>query len=415
MLAYLAVCFYVFSVPWQNALILPGVGTIARGAALVAFGITALEVLVRARLRPFPPALLLALAFLVWVGLSMSWAIGLPEYISTKFGQYLQLLAMFWAVWEVARTPRRAAGLLLAYVGGCSVATMSTLLNFFSGVTAAKMESRYTVTGFDPNDVGMMLALGIPVAWYLSITATRALIRWGGRLYLPCSAVAIFLTGSRGALLAMIVALTIIPWTMGRIRWNVRVAAVLVVLASAAFAIEYVPAASWQRLASTRTEIETGTLNNRLTIWRAAFQVFPARAIQGFGPAGFHRAVEPVIGFGIAPHNTFLAILMEEGIIGLLIFLALLIAVFMPILTLPVRERRFALVLFATLLTAIMPLGWENRKPLWLILSLLIAYTGMFAVRATSVPRSAPAPATPATPAAAARGRLLTKYGRRTG
>jgi hypothetical protein len=410
MFAYLAVCFYAFSVPWQNALVLQGIGTIGRGAAILAVGATVLTVLVRARIRPVPAAIPIALLFLFWVGLTMIWALAALEETSTKFGQYLQLVAAFWAVWEVGCTRRRVTGLLLAYVGGGYVAAIGTLLNYRAGIGTENL--RYAAAGFDANDLGATLALGIPMAWYLSTTSTRAFVRWTGRLYLPVGALAIFLTGSRGALLTMLVALTIVPLTMGRIRWNVRIAAVLVVLASVVVTINYVPAASWARLASTRSEIESGTLNDRVMIWKAALQVLPARAIQGYGPASFKQAVRPVIGFGLAPHNTFLAILVEEGIVGLVIFLAFLAAVVWPLFSLASRERRFALVLLATQLITLMPLGWETRKPLWLVLSLLVVLVDAFANPSTSTVAARPAPLTQVPRLAPRARRLVPHHGR---
>jgi hypothetical protein len=65
--------------------------------------------------------------------------------------------------------------------------------------------------------------------------------------------------------------------------------------------------------------------------------------------------------------------LVENGIVGLLLYLGMFFAVFVKLLSLPRLERRFSLVLLATLGVAMLPLGWEDRKPVWFILGTLAA------------------------------------------
>jgi hypothetical protein len=50
-------------------------------------------------------------------------------------------------------------------------------------------------------------------------------------------------------------------------------------------------------------------------------------------------------------------------------------AAFRSILKLPVLERRFALVLLATLVIAMLPLTWEDRRPAWFVLAALIGFS----------------------------------------
>ncbi|HVD33697.1 MAG TPA: hypothetical protein VNC19_08985, partial [Gemmatimonadales bacterium] len=68
----------------------------------------------------------------------------------------------------------------------------------------------------------------------------------------------------------------------------------------------------------------------------------------------------------------FVSVLVEEGLVGFLLYLSMLIAVFRAILRLPPLERRFGLVVFATLIVAMLPLTWEDRKVVWVILASLL-------------------------------------------
>ena len=58
--------------------------------------------------------------------------------------------------------------------------------------------------------------------------------------------------------------------------------------------------------------------------------------------------------------------------VGLLIFLCILLAIFLALLRLPRLERLFSLVLFATLLVAMIPLTMEDNKGVWFIMAALV-------------------------------------------
>jgi O-antigen ligase len=104
-----------------------------------------------------------------------------------------------------------------------------------------------------------------------------------------------------------------------------------------------------------------------------------------------------------SPHNTYLAILVEEGIIGLLLYLGLFLALFTRLRTLPSFERRIGLTLLATLAVAILPLGWDVYKASWVLLGLIASWAAIFSRQTPVVypqarppfrrPGRAPAPA----------------------
>jgi O-antigen ligase len=285
---------------------------------------------------------------------------------------------MMWLVWETASSGARLVSLMQAYVLGAYVTAGSTILNYVTG-TGYRHTARFAASGFDPNDVGSLLALGLPMAWYLASVFPSAFQRWLNRGYFLFGPVAILLTSSRGALLATLVALFVVPWTLTRLRRGVRVAAVVIMLGAGVAAVRFVPEKSFERLSTTASEITEGTLNNRLEIWKAGIAAVPERPIHGFGPGGFQPAVAPRLGRGEAPHNTFLSVLVEEGMIGLALYLTLLLVVLNRVRRLPTFERRVALTLLGTLLTVMMPLGWDTHKESWLVLALLAAWSEVMA------------------------------------
>jgi O-antigen ligase len=153
-----------------------------------------------------------------------------------------------------------------------------------------------------------------------------------------------------------------------------RLAAAIGVLGlSGALAVAYVPEKIVQRLATTGTEVEDLRLGGRFTLWRAGVKAFAHRPLTGYGSGGWRTAVSPWLGPNPqVAHNSFLSVLVEEGMVGLLLYLMLFVAVFLAVRDLPSLERRFALVLLATLVVAMSPLSWEDQKSVWFILAALL-------------------------------------------
>jgi O-antigen ligase len=381
--AYAALWLFCFAVPMENVLVIPGVGTISKLMGIVALGLALLATVVSARVRRLQPFHVAALLFVVCAGLGVFRAADEPRAIG-KFLTYFQLLLVLWMIWELAPDLRRQRGLLLAYVCGAFVSAFSTIMDYREGLHIAKSAIRFAAEGFDANDLGMILALALPMAWYLGMTYRQPILRWLCRAYLPLAVVAIGLTASRGALLATIVALLIVPATMSRLSPGKIAGGILLLFAMGAVAVTYIPATSWKRWGTTRSQVESGTMNTRLITWKAGLRAFTWRPLLGYGTSGFNWAVHS------QPHNSYLAVLVEQGIVGFLFYSLMFVAVFIKVLRLPPLERRFALVLMATLGIAMLPLGWDDRKPVWIILALLSAMTaalGRNALAPQAVPR----------------------------
>lgn len=375
-IAFAALWLFVFAVPWENVLMISGVGTISRLLGIIAFGAMLLHVMGTARVRKLELFHLLAIAFVLWACAGAFWAVDLGR-MEVKVQRLLQLLLMVWMLWELAAEPKRQHALLLAYVLGAYVAAYKTF-----GVYRQEMQSdldcdicagRFSAPNFDPNDLGMLLALGLPIAWYLGTTLRHPVLRWVSRLYIPVGLVAIGMTASRGAFLASMVGLLIIPLTLRRISKGLLFASIPIAVLSAYVLVSFVPQTSWERFSTTSSEVTEGSLNERRDIWMAGLQTVQNHPLHGAGPGGFDHSVAPLLGSDHAAHNAFLSILVEEGLIGLVLYLAMLAVVFFGGRSLPLLERRFQLVLFLVLLVAMLPLTWEDRKPVWFILGIMVA------------------------------------------
>ena len=374
--AFCALWCFVLVLPWDVFTQLPLLGSIPRLVGLVASAVGILHILARRRVRPLSWFHVFAVLFVLWVGVSSFWSID-PQASRTRFITSLQLLVLVWLIWEIAWSPERQRSLLQAYVVGVCVAAVATIHSYLSGsawLAHGTVETaRFVALNQDPNELGVILALGLPMAWYLGLPRPQQRTVWIWRLYIPLGIMGILLTGSRGAFLTALVALLIIPLTLGRVRLRTKIALYALAVGSLMLATSFVPEASLQRIQSTRADIEAGYFGGRIYIWMAGLEVAREHPLAGVGAGGFGAAVAPTLHHDMASHQTFLEILVEQGVVGLLLFCAVVGAAIKPLRHLPPLERRLWIVVLASLAAGSMSLHLGNRKQFWFVLGVLAA------------------------------------------
>lgn len=372
-LAYAALWIFVFALPWERAGALPGLNIVSSATGGLALGLTLFAVVISARVRRWRVFHVAALLFVIWAGIGV-WVLLGANSMPKKFYTFVQLFAVLWMIWELALSAQRLRGLLTAFLLGAFVPALATIQLFVRKSGSLK---RYSAWGADANNIAMTLALALPMAWYLSLTTERAVFRWVCRAYLPVGLLGIALTGSRGGMLASLVALLVIPLTMKLSPGRIMAAVVFLGLSGVVVAT-YVPDRTVERLASTGQQLEGGTLGGRLQIWMAGVHAFTQRPLMGYGTSQFIQAITPELGSkALVAHNSFLSVLVEEGLVGLTLYMTMLLSVFYYVLHFPPLERRFGLILLATLATAMLPLAWEEKKVVWFVMAALVGMSGL--------------------------------------
>jgi len=320
------------------------------------------------------------------VGLSMVsllWTIDWDS-TATRIGTYAQLLVVVWLIWELAVVESRILGLMQAYVLGISFASALTIYNFSTGTTAAQLqaargvekweETRYSIMGVNENDLGLMLAMCIPIMIYLVIRTRGSLIRlflWG---QLVTCIVAILLTGSRGSLISAAIALLMLPLTIGYLTGRHKLAAVLACAGVVVCGVFFIPAGIWARLLGLSTELTKGTLTHRTLIWSAGLAAFRDHPFLGVGSGAFPAAVLRIVDISYVAHNTFLSVLVELGVVGALLLIGLVFSMFYAAFRMLYLERCLWVTVLLSWTVGVMALTWEYRKPTWVMFALLSAH-----------------------------------------
>jgi hypothetical protein len=384
-LAFGFLCALVALLPSEEHFPLLGGFLLSRWVGLGAVSLTMLRIAMTWRLRRPSVLHYLMVALVVWAGISIVWSVDPASSIS-RFGTYVQQLVMVWMIWELASTAWRVRLLLLAYVLGSCAPAMSTVQDFLSGRNLAKESAergvkvwdttRFAADGINANDLGLLLALGVPIAIYLLTSSRSKILVWLCWLQLALASAATLLTGSRGGMISLAVAFSVFPLmvqAMPRFRKRLSMVMLAAVLAGSAY---LVPAQTWHRLLSAGSELAGGTLTHRTVIWAAGWEAFRDHPLLGVGAGAYGPSVLTRLDVAIVAHNTFLSVLVELGVIGALLMAGLLVSMFYSAARLPYLERCLWMVLLLTWAIGVSALTWEYRKGTWFLLGMLAAQVG---------------------------------------
>ena len=367
-IAYSALWIFVFTLPWERVFALPGINIITRATGGVAVALALLAVVISGRLRRWQGLHVAALLFVITSAFNLLVFHG-GQRLPLKFWTFIQLFTVLWLMWELAPSWSRLIWLLTAYVLGAYVAAVGQVLVYRH---SAGDITRYTVGG-DANDLAMGLALALPMAWYLAMAHRRPLFKWICRGYIPVGLMGIGLTGSRGGMIVSIVGLMFIPLSMTRLT-PARLAMAIATLGLAgSLAVVYIPDRIVERLATTTTEVQDLRVGGRFKLWVGGMKAFSLQPWWGYGTAGFKGAIQPYLGDATqVAHNSYISVLVEEGLVGFTCYAIMLLSVFRALWRLPRIERRDAMVQFGALALAMTPPKWEDSKVACFLLAVLM-------------------------------------------
>ena len=382
-LAYFALWGFVLVLPWSDSIPLLGQFVLGRWLGLLAALLGVLRFFVAGAGRRLSPVHLWMVAFVAWAGLSIVWTIDRDSTI-VRLGTYAQLLVAAWLIWELAATETRVVRLLEAYAFGAGLGSISILQNYRSGRAAGDFtggaggsvwdQGRYTIAGFNANDLGLTLALSIPIIFYL-LTRKKG-IAWAALLWGLLSLViaAILLTGSRGSLLAVGAGALMLPFMMARMPAAKRIVCVCLAIAVVTACVVLAPGGVGERYQGILAEMRGGTLTHRTLIWTAGLDVFRLHPLAGAGAGAYGAAVVRAIDVPYVAHNTFLSVLVELGIVGVLVLGGLLLTLIYYAVRMRSPEKYLWLAILLTWSVGVAALTWEYRKPTWFIFGALAAH-----------------------------------------
>jgi O-antigen ligase len=381
---------YAFSLPLEGVFAVEGVFTLSK-ALLGLFLLSLLFQIRRPKIAWFSALVLtwlliprlrisvLAVALMFWACLSYFWSAE-PAATWDKLQALAQQLvgALAIAFFIMAR-PKTIQPLLFSYSLGASIAAFQGIANYLRNPL-----SRTTIIGAaDAADFAAVVLLGSLVAVGLWLTTKSPWVRWYSLLCFALCAVAVVLSGTRSAWVAILatLALVILP----RLGWR-RFLSLSVAVGLVGLALFQLPAVNQFLTFRITSATEDGGAG-RAAIWTVGWHLAQQNLIFGHGLGTFtvlfgqgvaaESDLESIdtyyITDGRGAHNIYLELVSEVGLIGLGIFLAWMWVLLQVSLRQSVHPD-LILILKACLLAYLIQgvfLGILERKYLWLTIALL--------------------------------------------
>jgi O-antigen ligase len=322
LLAFVAV-IYANPGNWFESLADFGFAKIAAGLSLALLFGSALLYQRRLHLGGASGALLAGL-FLV-VGASAAWSFW-PKVTVDSFLDGLKYFALFFLIANLVDSEARLH-LFTCWLACVSVIPALGCISSFSRGEHLVDGDRAAWIGIfaNPNDLAYYLV--VSVAFVLAARdSTRARSRHLYLLLLIPLGVALLLTQSRGGLLS--VGVVLLLWTVRSLR---RAPALIGVGVAVVCVLQLSPGDSWQKRTEESTyHGEDVSERGRIDAWRTGLEIARERPMSGVG-AGAFVVAWPTFAPGDAgpprtEHNTFVQLLAELGLPGLLLFLGALCA-----------------------------------------------------------------------------------------
>jgi O-antigen ligase len=274
-----------------------------------------------------PPAFLLVLiSFVGWAFASAVWAED-PGTAIDATTRYLPNAMLFLIVFAGVRTRKQ----LLWVVGSLVVGAVVSAV--YGMVAGAPADDPGRVAIGNANETAASLVMGGTLAAALAFTLRgKPVLRLLTAIAVPLCVFAVFLTLSRGGLVALGASLIAAIAVAGRRRGVVVGLAATAVLATVIYFGAFASVEARDRI----LEVEGGT--GRTDIWTVGWRMVEAQPLIGVGAGNFpvasiHYLLEPgallrtdfIVDDPKVAHNTYLNVLAELGVVGLALFMAVII------------------------------------------------------------------------------------------
>jgi O-antigen ligase len=377
--AALAAAFIlIFTIPWETAITFSGLGTITRMVGFGAAGVWIVSVLITGKLRKLHAYHIAVLLFMLFNVASIFWTVSY-DLTMTRVKTYLQLAILTWFLWDLITTPGSLRLAMQIFIFGAYLTIISQLMNLSSGrIISAYETGRYSGAGQNANEFSLILSLTIPLAWYLATSQKPGkgtiFLKIVNIAYIPLALLATILTASRTALVTDIPGLLYIAATLNKIKLVYRALVVMVVLVAFGVIGPLIPQATFDRLSTIGDSIAGNDLGGRTRLWSGSLSIFLEHPVLGIGS----NALSAPGQLRSYSHNTFLSVMAELGLVGFILFFAVLAIVVYEAVKQPKPFSTLWITIIAVWLIGVFTLTWEYTKATWFFLGMVIISAAIY-------------------------------------
>ncbi|MFA7744097.1 O-antigen ligase family protein [Salinicoccus roseus] len=364
--------FFIFTVPFQKSIIIPYLGSLNKFVGFLLVITAIITVFSNKNVKKIPFAFIMLFLFLILNISSLYWGASLSDGIN-KTILYIQLIFIFWTIYEFINTKNEAQNIMKAFVFGCLVIALQALYsNLSGGATSGVESSRFFLDGYNPNALGIIWVFGMVISIYLSFNVSRNYF-----ISLPLFLYLIFLTGSRTALILTIILALATIWYIVHFKVRYRITILVFLTVATVFVYTLIPQAQLERLGTISNEFASRDLNGRIAIWKSGISALKENPIFGVGVGSFQEvnAMYSQSEIEMSSHNSYLTILVENGIFGSLIFFAFLfsLAIYAWKTQIDKKLRWLSLTLIILWLILSFASHAEAQKYTWVIFGIVLS------------------------------------------
>lgn len=311
----------VILIPFEHIALLSD-RAVASLALVMATGVLLAVGMVGRRLQRPPTTAKWWALFIAWTVGSTLWALQ-PKLSLLSLPLLIALFLFYVSASSFRITEKELNWIMWAIILGGGLAALVSIYEFYSGMIVASHTVRATLVGgqaeANPNRFATRLLLPLSLAIGRFVSARHWSARVAALFFISIISWTLLLAMSRGTLLAALVIIFIYYLKLKLLRRRVASVILLVLVMAAAMP---------EGLSSRLKQAETDRGAGRLDIWIVGWNALKHRALLGAGISNFPLAYSEYAGY--APHfrhmtndahNIYLLISVEEGSIGLLLFL----------------------------------------------------------------------------------------------
>lgn len=383
----------LFLVPFEQSLSLGSAGGVIRYLLLLSLTGALIQSAIQKNKVDIllkDPVLKLILAFTVWSFLSTLWSPVPSAAITASIGYFGSLLL---ASTLVLSNPSWLPTYWSSFLAGCVISIiLGPFLPRPEGLDNPNSDtSRFTTGGQDPNDLSGIFLINIAVG--LCALYPQAKSQWQ-RILISISLlivlIGVVLTLSRTGLLSSIIIIGLLLLrNRKKLKSYIIYLSVPILILIYLFGTDFINpffesywASLISRFAETGSSVGvSGLADARSDVWAAAIEAIKHNFFLGVGSANLPYVIDSYSSvelprstynsdLGLAAHNIFLSVWSELGLIGIVIFAAILMIQFKRAFILSAKTPWGMSMLVALLLIMMfgMTLSWEGKKIIYIVL-----------------------------------------------
>jgi O-antigen ligase len=292
------------------------------------------------------PAMLFCLLLYSWIVIGVTYSAAPAELAWGQVVAYSKLLLIPLMI-SFINTPQRTKALWISLTVGLLLLQVSYLADLWIDIPGSRSAKTGGIGVFN-NSIVEGLSLS---TWALTMAVASAILlkqrSWTVVITVFMASVAIysvlFLNPGRGAQLALVVSLIVLVFLLApkTARWAGVFASILII---GALALQSnMMKQRFERAlleAKTADTVKNTSVGLRINAWRTGLSLWNENPLFGHGTGSYQQLMEAQKGGEVGgcegntlcqqPHNQYVLLLVEQGVVGLLLFLALLGAMIWP-------------------------------------------------------------------------------------